>query len=248
MEGRQTAAICGTVFKITTSGRERVLFSFGGGKKVFLPSRGLLNVNGTLYGMTDEGGVSTTTEPFSPSRHPERKTCSTVSKAARETAEYPSLAGLINVKGTLYGTTLYGGGCTTGFGGTVFSVTTSGEETVVHSFEGGPGDGLNPLAGLINVNGTLYGTTAIRGRERASGTVFAVTPSGKETVLHSFNRRLGRRLIPGCGPHQRQRHALRHDHLRWRLRRASCGTVFSITPSGTETVLHSFKAARRDGA
>ncbi|HLY02173.1 MAG TPA: hypothetical protein VKR56_06705 [Candidatus Cybelea sp.] len=38
-------------------------------------------------------------------------------------------------------------------------------------------DGARPLAGLINVNGTLYGTTSDGGASRRfAGTVFAITP------------------------------------------------------------------------
>jgi uncharacterized repeat protein (TIGR03803 family) len=70
-------------------------------------------------------------------------------------------AGLIKVKGTLYGTAEYGGGpcharC---LGGTVFAITTSGAEAVLHSFIDSSGDGKDPRAGLIDVTGTLYGTT-----------------------------------------------------------------------------------------
>jgi uncharacterized repeat protein (TIGR03803 family) len=105
------------------------------------------------------------------------------------------LAGLINVNGTLYGTTVQGGGegCYKSFGcGTVFSVTPSGQETVLHAFTGGS-DGANPKAGLIDVNGTLYGTTFHGGDTKCNGrsgvgcgTVFSITPSGAETVLHGF--------------------------------------------------------------
>ena len=42
--------------------------------------------------------------------------------------------------------------------GTVFSLSKSGVEKVMHSFSGAP-DGALPYAGLINVKGTLYGTT-----------------------------------------------------------------------------------------
>lgn len=61
---------------------------------------------------------------------------------------------------------------------------TSASENVIYSFAGGSGsiaDGAYPRAGLISVNSTLYGTTS-----GAYGTVFSITPSGKETVLHSF--------------------------------------------------------------
>jgi uncharacterized repeat protein (TIGR03803 family) len=84
---------------------------------------------------------------------------------------------LLNVGGTLFGVT-YSGGSTTacsGYGcGTVFSVTPKGAETVVYAFQGG-NDGLNPNAGLTNVNGAIYGTTA-SGGTNYNGTVFSVAP------------------------------------------------------------------------
>jgi uncharacterized repeat protein (TIGR03803 family) len=79
------------------------------------------------------------------------------------------------VKGRLYGTTAGGGassGCTGC--GTVFRITLSGEEKVLHSFAGGS-DGAVPKAGLIDVGGTLYGTTSDGGTSK-TGTVFALTP------------------------------------------------------------------------
>lgn len=82
--------------------------------------------------------------------------------------------GLTNVKGTLYGTTTFGGANNDG---TIFSITTTGQEQVLYSFAGGS-DGALPEAGLINVNGTLYGTTESSGRygcrhHDGCGTVFA---------------------------------------------------------------------------
>lgn len=67
--------------------------------------------------------------------------------------------------------------------------TPTGQFTVLHSF-GGWGDGVRPFGGLTNVDGTLYGTTSNGGTDD-SGTIFAVTPSGRETVLHSFSRSEG---------------------------------------------------------
>ncbi len=65
-------------------------------------------------------------------------------------------AALKYVRGAFYGTTFSGGEY--GSGGTVFSITTSGTEKVLHSFGKGS-DGARPNAGLIDVKGTLYGTT-----------------------------------------------------------------------------------------
>jgi uncharacterized repeat protein (TIGR03803 family) len=85
------------------------------------------------------------------------------------------VATLLNVNGTLYGTTeeggAYGGG-SYGFG-TVFSITLSGHETVLHSFGSGS-DGLYPESGVIDVNGTLYGTT-FSGGDEEGGTAYSIT-------------------------------------------------------------------------
>ena len=107
------------------------------------------------------------------------------------------LAGLINVNGTLYGTTAQGGdsGCRyTGYPpgcGTVFSVTTSGQETVLYRFTGFRGDGAAPIGGLLAVKGVLYGTADAGGSCFSSaggcGTVFSITPRGVEKVLYKFN-------------------------------------------------------------
>ena len=47
--------------------------------------------------------------------------------------------------------------------------------------------GLMPAAGLINVNGTFYGTTT-QGGQYDWGTIFSITPDGTEHVLHNFGR------------------------------------------------------------
>ena len=93
-------------------------------------------------------------------------------------------AGLVmDTEGNLYGTT-YGGGA---YGyGAVFKLTASGTETVLYSFGSATGDGQHPEAGLImDKKGTLYGTT-YWGGANGYGTVFKLTPAGKETVLYSF--------------------------------------------------------------
>jgi uncharacterized repeat protein (TIGR03803 family) len=90
------------------------------------------------------------------------------------------LAGLIEIKGTFYGATFYGGA--RGSFGTVFSITPGGMEKVLHSFGA---DGINPGASLVDSNGTLYGTT-VGGGTYDDGTVFSVSTSGRTKVLHSF--------------------------------------------------------------
>ena len=61
----------------------------------------------------------------------------------------------------------------------------TGTEKVLHNFQGGADDGNDPVAGLIDVHGKLYGTTSQGGKYNA-GTVFSITRPGREKVLHSF--------------------------------------------------------------
>jgi hypothetical protein len=91
---------------------------------------------------------------------------------------------LVSLNGFLWGTTSLGG---LNFG-TVFKMTTSGHETVVHRFKNVP-DGATP-SGLLAVFGeTIYGTTEGGGtRGDAGGTMFSVT-SKSEQILRSFGAR-----------------------------------------------------------
>lgn len=136
---------CGTVFEVTPNGVERVLHSFAGGSDGALPSGNLINVLGTHYGTTNQGGGTGCGNfvGLGPG-------CGTVFKVTPLGVESvlhsfqggsdganPN-AGLVNVGGTLYGTTFIGGG--TGCGGvgcgTVFRVTPKGVESVLYSFQG----------------------------------------------------------------------------------------------------------------
>ena len=56
--------------------------------------------------------------------------------------------------------------------------------SVLYSFKGEP-DGAEPEAGLTNIGGALYGTTALGGAN-GLGTVFKITKDGTYTQLYSF--------------------------------------------------------------
>jgi uncharacterized repeat protein (TIGR03803 family) len=80
--------------------------------------------------------------------------------------------------GNLYGVTYSGGstqGCSNGCG-TVFKISTSGVETILHDFVGNGTDGINPQGSLVmDSQGNLYGTTFTGGVGNL-GTVFEITP------------------------------------------------------------------------
>jgi uncharacterized repeat protein (TIGR03803 family) len=159
---------------------------------------------------------------------------------------YPE-AGLIEGSpGVFYGTS-YGGGAYEL--GTVFEVTSSGVETVLHSFSGKYGiagiyDGAEPQSTLIRGSGSdgnFYGTT-IQGGPSQSGTVFTITAAGAETVLYSFTGNVSG-STDGAGPYASL--LLGSDGnfygTTWVSGGVSgIGTVFKLTPAGVETVLHSF--------
>ena len=164
----------GTVFSISTKGAEQVLHSFRGrSPHGGRPSAALVDVAGELYGTTEFGGTFNGGVVFKIGT--DGKTTRLHSFGGSSDGVNPT-ASLINVNGTLYGTTVLGGAH--GWG-TVFSITPEGTEQVLYSFAGYPSDGEEPWGGLIDVNGTLYGTTSFGGTFTAYdsyGTVFALTP------------------------------------------------------------------------
>lgn len=183
----------GTVFSITASGKFTEIYRFGEGTDGTHPVAPLINVGGTLYGTTETGGTG---DCKIGSFTVGCGTVFSITTSGAETVLYNfasgtdgsrPAAGLINVGGALYGTTTSGGAHGLG---TVFSITSSGMEKVLYSFAGYPTDGADPAAGLINVAGTLYGTTENGSSGSACtsgcGTVYAISTGGAETVLHDF--------------------------------------------------------------
>jgi len=142
--------------------------------------------------------------------------------------------------GTLYGTNSAAG--THGYG-TVFRIAPDGTLSVLYAFNGGPNDGAAPAAAVLKgSDGNLYGTT-IAGGANSQGTVFRLAAGGTETVLHNF----------GAGTDGRMPYAVLIADKKGRLYGTTpfggandSGTVFRLTPGGTEKVLHSFDGS--DGA
>jgi uncharacterized repeat protein (TIGR03803 family) len=227
------ASFLGTVFKITTSGAESVLHSFHGNGDGAVPQGGLTNLDGVLYGTTEYGGADNYGTVFKITTSGKLTILHSFHGVSFGGAN-PG-AGLTAVDGVLYGTT-------PASGGTVYKITTAGEVTVLHRFAGAS-DGADPQAGLTNVDGVLYGTTT-GGGANGAGTVFKITTSGAESVLHSFGSgNDGQQprdavlanvngVLYGTTPYGGAIHNI--------PRAFANGTIFKITTSGTENVLHSF--------
>ncbi len=205
---------------------------------------------GSLYGTTFFGGTGTGCDIYFAG-------CGTVFKldtSGTETVLHsfggaydgwnPTARLILDAAGNLYGTTGYGGAHGHG---TVFEVDKAGKETIIHSFAGGT-DGDRPNAGLVqDAAGNFYGTTQYGGRGcdgHGCGTVFRISPNGRETVLYRFadfpdgGSPLGGVALDSSG---------NIYGTTWLGGTYSFGTVFKIDMCGGEKVLHSF-AGGSDGA
>jgi len=241
----------GTVFRVAADSNESVVYNFAGKPDGGQPEAAvILDNEGNLYGTTyaqgshkygtvfkvDSAGIETTLYSFT----------------GRADGAYP-LSRLVLFNGELYGTTSAGG--KHGYG-TVFKMTLAGVETVLHSFAAGT-DGANPTAGLSLYRGNFYGTTLGGGGSGCTdfgppygcGTVFEISPSGREQVLYSF-------LAGSDGSTPRSSVIFDGSGNLYGTTSYGggsntcdfgCGTVFRLAASGSESVLHSFANNGVDG-
>ena len=156
---------------------------------------------------------------------------------------------LINVNGTLYGTTLAGGA--NGWG-TIFSVSATGSGfTTLYSFttpnnNAANTDGAYPTSGLVNINGLLYGTTEYGG-PYGEGAVFTFDPAtNTEKAVYSFSGG----TYDGAYPEASLTLVNGTLYGTTLLGGANGkGTVFSIdTFSSAEKMIYSFGASTADAA
>jgi uncharacterized repeat protein (TIGR03803 family) len=175
----------GTVYRVTAAGVETVLYSFQGGSDGYTPlGQLILDSKSNLYGTTWKGGPYGAGTAFKLT--PAGVKTILHSFAANSTdGQYPYAGLVMDSKSNLYGTTGYGGANSYG---AVFAITEAGTEKILYSFKGGEYDGQLPEASLIlDSHGNLYGTTSVNPNAIGPfGTVFEITPAGKEIMLHKF--------------------------------------------------------------
>jgi uncharacterized repeat protein (TIGR03803 family) len=248
---------CGTVFELSSNGVETVLHSFRGGTSDGSALYGglLRDAAGNLYGTTYGGGAYGNGSVFKLNgAGKERKLLYSFKGGADGVGPVSALT--LDSAGNLYGTTSTGGtgtcystGC-----GTVFMVSPTGVETVLHSFLGGA-DGLYPESELVrDAAGNLYGTTQNGGVSKTNcgnngiqgcGTVYMITTAGVEAVLHSFAGGATDGVSPasviiGAGGNL---YGITEGGGTY-----GYGAVFELTPTtGTEKLLYSFGGYVGDG-
>lgn len=218
----------GAVYKVDTSGQETVIYSFNGTGGSAPVSGVILDNSGNLYGTTPSPNLGVVYK-INPAG--QETVLTSFAIAAPPDGVSPS-GGLTEYSpGRFYGATSGGGAA--GYG-VVFTVDTSGRETLFYSFGGGA-DGYAPSGEItIDPAGNLYGTAA--GGVSNQGVVYKLDPSGQEAVLYSFTGG-----ADGGGPEG----GVALDTEGNLYGTASSGglghgVVFKIDPAGSETVLHNF--------
>jgi uncharacterized repeat protein (TIGR03803 family) len=196
----------GTVFRIDTSGKESVLYSFTGGSDGGTPQAALIRDSvGNLYGTTADGGNLINCNLTGSAG------CGVVFKLDTSGLEtvlhtftgpdgiFPNTALIRDAAGNLYGTTANGGDLScnlTGISGcgVVFKLDVSGNLKLLYVFKGGADGGIPSADLLQDSTGNLYGSTGLRGNSvdcgfpgSGCGVVFRLDTNGKETVLHTFS-------------------------------------------------------------
>jgi uncharacterized repeat protein (TIGR03803 family) len=188
----------GTVFRISPSGSEMILYSYGPDAYGLYPEAGLVegsdgNFYGTLYAGVNGGGG--TVFQISPSG----SLTIIYSFAIPADEDASTYAGLVQGSdGNLYGTTTDGGSKEAG---TAFRInpipivldhTNFYSYATLYSFGSFPNDGSDPQAGLVQgSDGNFYGTTAFGGTN-GWGTVFKLAvslspPANQISEIQFFN-------------------------------------------------------------
>ena len=209
----------------------KVLYNFG--SKTADPQKPLYSGiiaqgrDGNLYSTAQQGGTSGGGGAFR------------ITPAGKETVLHnfdgndgiPWSGFTLGPDGWLYGTTE--GGITGG--GTVFKLSAKGgNPKVLHGLNGSDEEGVSQAPPIVATDGNFYGTTF--GLFGQHGTVYKVTPSGKFTTLHTFNKIDGENssssLVQGTDGNFYGTTVLGGANF--------LGVVFKITSAGKYRVLHSF--------
>jgi uncharacterized repeat protein (TIGR03803 family) len=234
----------GTVFEVTATGNESVLYNFTGGADGANPSADVArDSSDNLYGTAASGGTYGKGVLFKLTPAGAETVLHNFGSSSSDGA-YPTSNLTPDSSGNLYGTTSLGG---TSSAGTVFEVAAHGGESVLYSFKGPPSDGASPDDGglLRDAAGNLYGVTlegGANGGISGAGVVFELSAGGTESVLLNFNGTTGGKWpIDG----------LARDAVGNLYGTTSggpsvagcpfgCGVLFALTTADKEIVLHHF--------
>jgi uncharacterized repeat protein (TIGR03803 family) len=264
----------GSVFEVTSSGKVRVLHSFGTYNSGKIEPIGQLAMggDGSLYGTTFVGGQYGYGSLFKLAAKgvdgKEGASAFTTLYSFSDGADggNPSSGVILDAAGNLYGDAWNAGA---NGDGTLFQLTPSGQLNVLYNFGSNPNDGGFALGLAMDAQGNIYGTDLLGGPYANSnclqtsyvlqigcGVVFKVDPKGQETLLHVFSGVDGDGGSPAGPPMLDSAGNLYGTTLvggtgkcqgSW-FPTGGCGTVFKIDAEGNYMVVYSFPGTGGDGA
>jgi uncharacterized repeat protein (TIGR03803 family) len=227
----------GTVFRLSPGGSETILHSFGKNPNDGMAPSGFLAIDkqGNIYGTTNGGGKYGYGTAFRISPDGAETIIHTFNNKSGD-GYYPG--GLaIDRLGNLYGTCSAGGSAGNG---TVFEINNKGGYTTLYNFGTNSADGTSPIGPVIlNSRGDLFGVTFLGGLYN-SGVLYALKPGSPwtERIIYTFGASSTDAALP-WGPlivdAQGNFYSESEEGGAYTF-----GTVFKITPAGTETILYNF--------
>jgi len=176
----------GTVFQMTPAGTLTTVVSFDGTNGAFPEAPVIQGTDGNLYGTTQGGGSNSPIGGAGTVFSMTTNGMFNYSVSLVGTNGSNLQAGLMQgIDGNFYGVTIDGGN-EDPQRGTVFSLTSSGVFTSLHSMSG-PGNG--PNGGLVQgADGWLYGASLLGG---SYGNIYKINTSGVVSNLFTFNNANG---------------------------------------------------------
>lgn len=181
---------CGTVYEVSKSGQEQVLYRFLGGTDGAFPASAVtMDGAGNLYGTTSGGnGNDSTLFKLTPGGE----------ESVLHTFPYQDVRStlVLDAAGNLYGNSQYGGDIKCGYNGNgcgfLYKLDSGGRYSVIYTFKN-VRDGVTPSSNLVmDAKGTLYGAAASGGDRRCDspngcGAIFELDSNRKYSVLHRFS-------------------------------------------------------------
>jgi len=229
----------GAVFEMNSAGEEHVLHSFSyGTSDGCIPLSGLVEYEGDLYGLTYNCGAYNKGAIFKLTKTGKETLLHSFAGGSLDGAFpiYTSLA-VDERDGTFYGVTEAGGPWDKGI---LYKMTREGKVKVLYNFAGGKSDGCSPMGTpVLDKKGNIYGTASGCG-PFGYGTMWKVTPKGKETILHSFPDRTGDGKYPRSGVSFDSKGNIYGVTPFGGKKEDDCGIVFELNRNNKYTVLHRF--------
>ena len=232
----------GAVFKVDPTGQETIVYGFEGGASGAYPTNGVfLDAAGNFYGTAERAGDVEGQGVVYRVDAAGAETVLTSFPLGASGGANPEITVILDASGNLYGTTTNGG--TSGYGGVIYKVSNTGQETVLSNLPGGPIETELPFGLVRDAVGNLFGTTATN--DTFLGIVYEFTNTGQFTTLHQFTAPLD-----GFSPIGSLALDAQGNLYGATVKGGSFGegTIYKVDPAGNETVLYSFGGYNSDAA